>query len=123
MVQVDDVHGTGSLDLIVTTSLGQVLTLEASNTVPFHPLNVWNSGPVRSRINGHAQGYSATSGIFVHERSRSFRRYQGIFVKVTFEIFDQRPNVWKEGQDKRKYIVDMRQGTSTEKMLFRKVYD
>lgn len=123
MVQVDDVHGTGSLDLIVTTSLGQVLTLEASNTVPFHPLNVWNSGPVRSRINGHAQGYSATSGIFVHERSRAFRRYQGIFVKVTFEIFDQRPNVWKEGQDKRKYIVDMRQGTSTEKMLFRKVYD
>jgi len=123
MVQVDDVHGTGALDLIVTTASGQILTLEASDQVPFHPLNVWGTGPVRSRINGHAQGYSATSGIFVHDRSRTYKNWLGIYVVVTFDIFDRRPNVWKEDPDKRKYLVDMRYGTSAKKMMFRKTYE
>ena len=123
MVQVDDVHGTGALDLIVTTASGQVLTLEASDAVPFHPLNVWNTGPVRSRVNGHAQGYSASSGIFIHERSRTYKNWLGIYVMVTLEIFDRRPNAWKEDSDKRKYTVDLRSGSSTKKLLFRKIYD
>ena len=123
MVQVDDVHGTGALDLIVTTASGQILTLEASDAVPYHPLNVWSTGPVRSRINGHAQGYSATSGIFVHDRSRTYKNWMGIYVIVTFEIFDRRPNAWKEDSDERKYLVDMRYGTSAKKMMFRKTYE
>eukprot|EP00978_Attheya_sp_CCMP212_P012250 scaffold30465_cov51-Attheya_sp.AAC.2 len=96
MVQVDDVHGNGSLDLIVTTASGNVITLE-SPSVPYHPLNVWNGGDVRSgRQNNFAQGYGASQGIFVHKASRQYRDILGVFIPITFEIFDHRPGIAEE---------------------------
>merc|ERR1712029_249529 len=88
MVQADDVHGTGGLDLVVTTSAGEILTLE-SDVVPYHPLNVWSAGVARSPGSGNAQahGFSSSQGIFVHPISRQFRDILCIYVPITFEIF------------------------------------
>jgi len=109
MVQADDVHGSNKLDLVISTATGNVVTLESE--APFHPLNVWNNGELRSRTNGAAHGYSASQGIFVHEISRRFRDIFGVYVPVTFEIFDNRPNIQNE-PDKRKYDVEIRTGTT-----------
>ena len=109
MVQADDVHGTNKLDLVISTASGNVVTLESE--APFHPLNVWNNGELRSRTNGAVHGYSASQGIFVHEVSRQFRDIFGVYVPVTFEIFDNRPNIQNE-PDKRVYIVQVKTGTS-----------
>jgi hypothetical protein len=117
MVQADDVHGTNSLDLVVSTASGNIVTLESQ--APFHPLNVWNNGEMRGRTNTFAHGYSASQGIFVHEISRQFRDIFGVYVPVTFEIFDNRPNIQNE-PDKRVYNVEIREGTS--RTLFRKTY-
>ena len=117
MVQADDVHGTNRLDLVISTVSGNVVTLESE--APFHPLNVWNNGELRSRTNGAAHGYSASQGIFVHEVSRQFRDIFGVYVPVTFEIFDNRPNIRNE-PDKRKYNVEIKEGTS--RFVFRKEY-
>jgi hypothetical protein len=117
MVQADDVHGTNSLDLVITTASSNIITLDSP--APFHPLNVWNNGEIRGRTNTFAHGYSASQGIFVHEVSRQFRDIFGVYVPVTFEIFDNRPNIENE-PDKRVYKVDIREGTSTP--LFRKEY-
>jgi hypothetical protein len=117
MVQADDVHGTNSLDLVVSTASGNIVTLESQS--PFHPLNVWNNGEMRGRTNSFAHGYSASQGIFVHEISRQFRDIFGVYVPVTFEIFDNRPNIQNE-PDKRVYNVEIREGTS--RTLFRKTY-
>jgi hypothetical protein len=118
MVQADDVHGTNKLDLVVSTVTGNVVTLESQ--APFHPLNVWNSGEMRSRTGGSVHGYSASQGIFLHEVSRQFRDIFGVYVPVTFEIFDNRPNI-KSEPDKRKYKVEIREGTS--RLVFVKEYE
>ena len=119
--QVDDVHGTETLDLVVTTITGQVLTLEIPDSVPFHPLNVWGSGAVRGGINGHTQGYSASAGVFIHAESRRYRDWLGLYIPVTFEIFDIRPS---RGSDSpQRYYVEIRHGTSWERTVFHKYYD
>jgi hypothetical protein len=120
MVQADDVHGTNSLDLVVSTVSGNVITLESSS--PFHPLNTWNHGEVRGSKNSFAHGYSASQGIFVHEESRQFRDIFGIYVPVTFEIFDNRPGIASE-PSKRVYQVEVRDGTSSLRPILRKNYD
>jgi hypothetical protein len=117
MVQADDVHGTNKLDLVVSTVSGNVVTLEFN--APFHPLNVWNGGTSRGRTGVAAHGYTASQGIFVHEVSRQFRDIFGVYVPVTFEIFDNRPNIQNE-PDKRKYTVEIREGTS--RLVFVKEY-
>ena len=121
MVQADDVHGTGNLDLVVSTMSGNIVTLESPG-VPYHPLNVWNSGEVRGRRNSFVQGFTASQGIFVHDRSRQYRDIFGVYVPVTFEIFDNRPNIVNE-PDKRVYVVEIRDGTSSKRTKFRKVYN
>jgi len=119
MVQVDDVHGTNSLDLVITTASGNVITLESQ--APFHPLNTWNHGEMRGRMNAFSHGYSASQGIFVHDISRQFRDIFGVYVPVTFEIFDNRPNIEQE-PDKKIYLVEIRNGKSSSRVLFRKTY-
>lgn len=120
MVQVDDVHGTNNLDLVVSTTSGNIVTLE-SPVVPYHPLNVWNTGEVRSRRNNFVQGFTASQGIFVRDVSRRFRDVFGVYVPVTLEIFDNRPNIANE-PDKRVYKVEIRDGTSPKRAVFRKTY-
>ena len=120
MVQADDVHGTNSLDLVVSTAGGNIITLESVS--PFHPLNTWNHGNVRGRTNSFAHGYSASQGIFVHDVSRQYRDIFGVYVPVTFEIFDNRPGIRNE-PDKRVYKVDIRDGTSGSRVLLRKEYN
>ena len=118
MVQADDVHGTGGLDLVITTGSGNVITLESP--AAFHPLNVWNNGEMRGRTNAFAHGYSASQGIFVHDVSREYRDIFGVYIPVTFEIFDNRPNIRNE-PDKKVYFVEIRVGTS--QPIFRKTYN
>lgn len=120
MVQVDDVHGTNRLDLIVSTEAGNVITLESPT--PYHPLNTWTQGELRGRMNGHAHGYSASQGIFVHEASRQYVDVFGVYVPITFEIFDNRPNIQNE-KDKRQYWVEIRDGPSSKRVLFRAKYE
>ena len=120
MVQADDVHGTNNIDLVISTKAGNIVTLE-SPAVPYHPLNVWNSGEVRGRRNNFAHGFSASQGIFVHEMSRQYRDIFGVYVPITFEIFDNRPNIQNE-QDKRVYTVEIRDGTSAKRAMLRKTY-
>jgi hypothetical protein len=117
MVQADDVHGTNSLDLVITTASGNIVTLESKS--PYHPLNVWNNGESRGRVNAAAHGYSASQGIFVHDVSRQFRDIFGVWIPITFEIFDNRPNIMNE-PDKRLYNVEFREGMTT--IRFRKTY-
>lgn len=122
MVQADDVHGTGGLDLVVTTSQGEILTLE-SDVVPYHPLNVWSAGVARApgSSNAQAHGFSSTQGIFVHPISRQFRDILGIYVPITFEIFDRRPNIENE-ENRRQYQVDVRAGMSVKRTIFSHTY-
>ena len=120
MVQVDDVHGANSLDLVVSTTAGNIITMESS--APYHPLNIWNNGESRGRFNNHAHGYSSSQGIFVHSVSRQYRDVFGVFVPVTFEIFDNRPNIAYE-PEKRIYKVEMRDGTSTKRAMWRNTYN
>jgi len=117
MVQADDVHGTGRLDLVISTSKGHIVTLESP--APYHPLNVWNNGETRGPTNSFAHGYSASQGIFIHDISRRYRDIFGAYIPITFEIFDNRPNIAHE-PDKRLYKVDIRHGTS--QTLLRKEY-
>lgn len=119
MVQVDDVHGTNRLDLVVTTEAGDTITLESAS--PYHPLNTWNHGELRGRMNGNTHGYSASQGIFVHEQSRQYVDIFGVYVPVTFEIFDNRPNIRNE-PDKQVYAVEIRDGTSSKRVLRRNEY-
>lgn len=119
-VQVDDVHGTNNLDLVVSTTSGNIITMESS--APYHPLNVWNNGEFRGRYNNHAHGYSASQGIFVHSVSREYRDIFGVFVPVTFEIFDNRPNIAFETA-KKVYKVEIRDGTSTKRAMWRNTYN
>lgn len=122
MVQADDVHGTGGLDLVVTTSQGEILTLE-SDVVPYHPLNVWSAGVARAPgSNAQAHGYSSTQGIFVHPISRQFRDILGIYIPITFEIFDRRPSIANE-EDKRVYQVEIRAGMSVKRTVFSHTYN
>lgn len=118
MVQADDVHGTNNLDLVITTAAGNIVTLESKS--PYHPLNVWNNGESRGRVNAVAHGYSASQGIFVHDVSRQFRDIFGVWIPVTFEIFDNRPNILNE-PDRRVYNVEFREGITTSR--FRKTYN
>jgi len=120
MVQVDDVHGTQKLDLVVATEAGRLVTLESQ--APYHPLNTWTGGHVRGhRAALHAHGYSASQGIFVHAVSRQFVDVFGVYVPITFEIFDNRPNMANE-PDKRKYLVEIRDGPSWKRVLWRNEY-
>jgi len=118
MVQVDDIYGNDKLDLVVSTISGNVVTLESH--APFHPLNVWNYGELRSRTNSASHGYSASQGIFVHKVSRQFRDVFGVYVPITFEIFDNRPNIQNE-PDKRSYKVEVK--TSTSKLVLLKLFE
>ncbi|GAX12605.1 hypothetical protein FisN_13Lh065 [Fistulifera solaris] len=120
MVQADDVHGTGRLDLVVATSTGKIITLESNS--PWHALNTWTHGELRGRENAHAHGYSASQGIFVHDVSRGFMDILGIYVPVTFEIFDNRPNIHNE-PIRRVYKVEIRDGTSSKRALWRGEYN
>lgn len=119
MVQVDDVHGTNLLDLVVATESGNIITLETQ--APYHPLNTWSFGEVRGRSNMHAHGYSASQGIFVHATSRQYRDIFGVYVPTTFEIFDNRPNIAHE-PERRKYLVEVRDGPSWKRVLWRQEY-
>lgn len=86
-------------------------------------MNVWNHGEVRSLYsNTHAHGYSASQGIYIHDTSRYRNDVYGVYVPITFEIFDHRPNIQNE-PNKRIYRVDIRDGTSYKRSLFRKVYN
>ncbi len=120
MVQADDVHGTGRLDLVVATSTGKVITLESNS--PWHALNTWTHGESRGRENAHSHGYSASQGIYVHDVSRGFMDILGIYVPVTFEIFDNRPNIHNE-PIRRVYKVEIRDGTSSKRALWRGEYN
>jgi len=123
MVQADDVHGTGGLDLVVTTSRGEILTLE-SDTVSYHPLNVWNAGVTRApgSSNAQAHGFSSTQGIFVHPMSRVWRDILGVYVPITFEIFDRRPNIANE-PNRQVYEVEVRAGMSAKRTIFYQSYN
>ena len=118
MVQVEDVHGTGKLDLVIATESGNTITLESQ--APYHPLNTWGGGPTQIR-GTFAHGYSASQGIYVHEVSRQYVDIFGIYIPITFEIFDNRPGVASE-PDKRKYLVEVRDGSSSKRALFRAEY-
>ena len=122
MVQADDVHGTGGLDLVVTTSQSEILTLE-SDVVPYHPLNVWSAGVTRApgSHNAMAHGFSSSQGIFVHPISRQFRDILGIYVPITFEIFDRRRT--GDEDSKREYQVDVRAGMSAKRTVFSRTYN
>ena len=123
MVQADDVHGTGGLDLVVTTSRGEILTLE-SDTVSYHPLNVWNAGVTRApgSSNAQAHGFSSTQGIFVHPMSRVWRDILGVYIPITFEIFDKRPNIANE-PNHQVYEVEVRAGMSAKRTIFFRSYN
>jgi hypothetical protein len=123
MVMADDVHGTGGLDLVVTTSKGEILTLE-SEVVPYHPLNVWSAAGVSRSPGSNAQthGFSAKQGIFVHHISRQFRDILGIYLPITFEIFDRRPNIENE-KDRQLYHVDIRAGMSAKRTIMSYKYN
>lgn len=122
MVMADDVHGTGGLDLVLTSSKGEILTLESA-VVPYHPLNVWSAGVSRSPgSTSQTHGFSAKQGIFVHHISRQFRDILGIWLPVTFEIFDRRPNIDKE-PDRQLYFVDIRAGLSAERTIMSQSYN
>jgi hypothetical protein len=121
MVQADDIHGTGNIDLLISTAAGNIVTLEAPS-VPYHPLNVWNTGEVRGRRNSFAHGFSASQGVFVHERSRRYRDIYGVYLPITFQIFDNRPNIANE-PNKREYQIEIRDGTSSKRSIFRKTYN
>ncbi|GKY92953.1 hypothetical protein MPSEU_000264200 [Mayamaea pseudoterrestris] len=117
-VQVDDVHGTNKLDLVIATMDGNVITLESQT--PYHPLNVWNNGETRSRFGGSVHGYSAPQGVYVHELSRQYTDVFGVYVHVTLEVFDNRRNVAPEHK---KYKVEIRDGSSHKRVLLRAQYD
>jgi hypothetical protein len=117
-VQVEDVHGTGRLDLLIATESGNTITLESS--APYHPLNTWSNGESRQR-GTQAHGYSASQGIYVHEVSRQYVDIFGVYVPITFEIFDNRPGIAAE-PEKRKYAVEIRDGTSSKRSLMRAEY-
>ena len=123
MVQADDVHGTGGLDLVVTTSRGEILTLE-SDTVSYHPLNVWNAGVTRApgSSNAQAHGFSSTQGIFVHPMSRVWRDILGVYIPITFEIYDRRPNIANE-PNRQVYEVEVRAGMSAKRTIFYRSYN
>jgi hypothetical protein len=76
----------------------------------------------RGRRNNFAQGFSASQGIFVREMSRQYRDIFGVYVPITFEIFDNRPNIENE-PDKRIYSVEIRDGTSSKRAILRKTYN
>lgn len=118
MVQVDDVHGKDLMDLVVATETGKIVTFET--TAPFHALNSWSSGELRSSTNALAHGYSASQGIFVH--SREFSNIFGVVVPIQFEIFDNRPNIASE-PDKQVYKVEIRAGTSGKRTVWRGEYN
>ena len=120
MVQADDVHGTNNLDLVVSTAAGNIITLESQ--AQFHPLNTWSHGDTRSPMNSVSHGYSAPQGIYVHDVSRQYRDIFGVYVPVTFEIFDNRPNIRNE-PDKRVYFVEIRDGTASSRVLYRKIFN
>ncbi|KAL3779886.1 hypothetical protein HJC23_001476 [Cyclotella cryptica] len=122
MVMADDVHGTGGLDLVVTSAKGEILTLE-SDVVPYHPLNVWSAGVSRSPgSNAQSHGFSSKQGIFVHHISRQFRDILGIYIPVTFEIFDRRPNIENE-KNRQLYQVDIRAGMSAKRTIMSYTYN
>lgn len=120
MVQVEDVHATNRLDLVISTLTGEIITLESAT--PYHPLNTWTNGELRGRMNAHAHGYSASQGIYVHEASRQFVDILGVYVPITFEIFDNRPNIRNE-PDKRKYVVEVRDAGSSKRVLLHTEYN
>jgi len=120
MVQADDIHGTGQVDLLLSTEEGKIITLESQ--APWHALNSWTNGELRGKGNAHAHGYSATQGIFVHEISRQMKNVLGVYVPLTFEIFDSRPNIGAE-PERKKYSVEVRVGSASKRAVWRKDFN
>lgn len=118
MVQVDDVHGTNKLDLVVGTGAGNIVTLETE--APYHPTNTWVGGSHRKRSGNHAHGYSSSQGIYVHKDSRHTGDIFGVYVPVTLEIFDNRNH--GSSNDVRKYVVEIRDGPSWKRILYREEF-
>lgn len=117
MVQVDDIHGTNHLDLLVATKSGNVITLETQAS--YHPLNTWTGGSLRTK-SSHSHGYSASQGVFIHEISRQYKDVFGVYVPITFEIFDNRPSV--RSQTEKKYKIEIRDGSSPKRVLQKAEY-
>ena len=121
MVQADDLHGTNLLDLVVITGSGSVMTFETAT--PYHPLNTWTGGSARNhRSTSHTHGYSASQGIYVHDNTRQYTDIFGVYVPITFEIFDNRPNIQNE-PERRQYVVEVRDGPSWKRALWRNTYN
>lgn len=114
MAQVDDMHGSGSLDLVLTSVSGAIYTLDIPDVVPYHPLNV------HSRPDSYIHGYSTSSGIFVHNLDRKHRDVLGVVFFLTLEVFDKR---MLEIQGSDKYNVEIRDGPSARRKIFQKIYD
>ena len=97
--KVDSVYGNGDLSVVITTVSGEVLVLD-SPSLAFHPFNKY------TRTDSSVHGFSASSGILIHQDDK-VRSMMGMFVPITFEIFDTK---FSEGSDS-KYYIEMRHGT------------
>ena len=58
----------------------------------------------------------------MHPISRQFRDILGIYIPITFEIFDRRPSIANE-EDKRVYQVEIRAGMSVKRTVFSHTYN
>jgi len=98
-IQSVDVSGNGSLDLVGTSTSGEVFTVET-------PMQL-STVKVQS-----------LTGIFVDEHTRKWRDVVGFIVPVTFEIWDDVSTTKNN-----KYDVELRVGRSADKVVFRKEYN
>mmetsp|Transcript_36612 Transcript_36612/g.46648 ORF Transcript_36612/g.46648 Transcript_36612/m.46648 type:complete len:884 (-) Transcript_36612:93-2744(-) len=113
-VLAEDVAGDGLLDLLVSTTGGEVIAL--STNLPSHPLNTW-SAELRDRVNGFTHG--SHQGIYVLDHLTKYTSILSQFIPVTFEIVDERRNL-KEGEAR--YNVVISRGTNTLTNLLEKEY-
>ena len=116
MAQIDDMHGTETLDLVLTSTTGDVYTLDLPDVVPYHPLNV------HPRPGVYVHGSSASAGIFVHNMDRKYRDVLGVVFYITLEVFD-RKSIDNQGGDNNKYYVEIRDGPSARRKIFKKIYN
>jgi hypothetical protein len=113
MAQVDDMHGSESLDLVLTSTAGGVYTMDLPEIVPYHPLNA------HPRPGLYVHGYSSSAGIFVHNIDRKYRDVLGVVFFLTMEVFDSKAS--EQGDNK--YHVEIRDGPSARRRIFQKTYN